>query len=251
MKRALIPMFAAVVGFVAAPRAVAQTADEVIEKHLAAMGGRAALSKLTTLVASGTVVVSAQGADVPGSIEVTRRTPNKVRTLMKLDLSAFGSGEMIVDQRCDGKAAFASNSMQGNREITGEQLQLMLNASYPSALLTYKEAGATAEMQGKDQIGGRAMFVLVYTPKAGPASKMFIDAETYLLARTITRLNVAEAGGAIEQTSDVSDYRDVSGVRLPSSITSSSPAQVVAVTLTKLEINVPVDDAVFSRPAVK
>ena len=251
MNRAFVAMTAAVAGLALAPCAQAQTADEIVEKHLAAMGGRAALSKLTGQVATGTVVVSAQGADIPGSVEISRKAPNKGRTLMKLDLSAFGAGEMIVDQRCDGKTAFSSNSMQGDREITGDPLQSMLNASYPTPLLAYKEAGTMIELQGKDQIGGRAVIVLMYTPKAGPASRMFIDAETFLLVRATTKLNVPEAGGAVEQISDVSDYRDVSGVKVPFSVRSTSPAQTVVITLSKVELNPQLDEAIFSRPVAK
>ena len=251
MTRTFVAMTGTALVLALAPYAAAQTADEIVEKHLAAMGGRAALSKLTGQVATGTVVVSAQGADIPGSVEISRKAPNKGRTLMKLDLSAFGAGEMIVDQRCDGKTAFSSNSMQGDREIAGDQLQSMLNASYPTPLLAYKEAGTTIELQGKDQIGGRAVIVLLYTPKTGPASRMFFDAETFLLARAMTKLNVPEAGGVIEQTSDVSDYRDVAGVKVAFSIRSTSPAQTVAITLSKVEINAPIDDAIFSRPGVK
>jgi hypothetical protein len=221
------------------------------EKHLAATGGRAALSKLTTQVSSGTVLVSAQGADIPGSVEITRKAPNKARTLLKLDLSSVGGSEMIVDQRCDGKTAFASNSMQGDREITGSQLQSMLNASFPSQFLAYKEAGATIELQGRDTVGGRAALVMLYTPKAGPAMRLYFDPDTYLIVRTITKLNVPEAGGEFEQTIDLGDYRAVGGVKVPFSVTVTSPTQTVAVTLSKVEINTPVDDAVFARPGVK
>jgi hypothetical protein len=35
--------------------AAAQTADEIVEKHLAAIGGRAALSKLTSRMMAGTI----------------------------------------------------------------------------------------------------------------------------------------------------------------------------------------------------
>ena len=252
MNRALASLAAAALGAtLAAPCASAQTADEVVEKHLAASGGRAALSKLTSEVAAGTVAISAQGASLTGTIELTRKGPNKSRTLMRIDLSSVGGSEMTIDQRCDGKTAYASNSLQGDREITGAQLQHMLNASFPSPFLTYKEAGAKVELQGRDTIDGKPVLALVYTPPSGPASKLLLDAETYLPVRQVVKLNVPEAGGEIEQTTDMADYREVNGVKQAFAITVTAAGQIVKITLSKVEFNTPIDDAMFSRPAVK
>jgi outer membrane lipoprotein-sorting protein len=231
-----------------AVQAHAQTADDVIEKHLAAMGGRAALAKLESRTSTGSISISAQGADLGGSIEIYNKAPNKSRSYFRIDMSQFGAGEMVVDQRCDGKTAFASNSMQGDREITGAQLQGMLNATFPSPLLGYKDAGAKAELIGKDKLGDRAVYVVQFTPKAGPASKQYFDADTYLIVRTVTKMDVPEMGGEIEQTSDLSDYRDVDGVKIPFKVNVFSSMQTITVTLSKVEHNKPIDDAMFSRP---
>jgi len=234
-----------------ATTAGAQTSDEVIEKHLAAMGGRAAMSKITTQIATGTVTISVQGNDLVGALEVYHKAPNKARTYFKLDLSALGAGEMTVDQRCDGKTAYASNSMQGDREITGDQLQAMLNATFPTPLLDYKEAGAKVELTGKEKIEGRDAHVLVYTPKAGPASRQYFDAETFMLVRSVSKVNVPEMGGEVEQTTDVSDYREVEGMKVPFVVKVATPMQGIAIALTKVEHNKSIDDAMFSRPAAK
>jgi hypothetical protein len=231
--------------------AQAQTADEVIEKHLAAMGGRAALAKLTSEVATGTITVSVQGADLSGPIEVYNKAPNKSRSLIRLDLSQFGQADVVIDQRCDGKTAFASNSMQGDREITGNQLQNMLNERFPSALLTYKEDGAKVELVGKEKVGERDAYVLLYAPKAGSSARQYFDAETYLPIRTVMRVDSPEVGGEVEQTVTTSDYRNIGGIKVPFSIAISSSVQTVAVVLAKVEHNVPIEDAMFSRPAVK
>jgi len=228
-------------------QAQAQTADEIVEKHLAALGGRAALAKLESRTATGTITVSTQGVDLPGSVEIYAKAPNKARSLIRLDLSSVGAGEVTVDQRCDGKSGFVSNSMQGDREITGGQLQSMLNAHFPSALLTYKEAGAKVELLGKEKVGDRAVFVLQYTPKTGPASKQYFDAETYLLVRAVTTFDVPEAGGEVEQTSDLGDYRAVDGVQAAFSITNTNSMQTATIRLTKVEHNKPIDDAMFAK----
>jgi outer membrane lipoprotein-sorting protein len=231
--------------------ASAQTADEIIEKHLTAIGGRAALSKLQTRVATGTIAISAQGADLAGPITLYNKAPNKARRYFTLDLSQFGAGEMVVDLRCDGKTAFQSNNLQGDRELTGRQLQDMLNGTFPTPLLAYKEAGAKAELTGKEKVEARDAFVVLFTPKAGSPSKLFFDAETYLLLRTVVRADVPEAGGELESTTDVSDYRQVDGIKVPFVIKVVNSLQAITMTLAKVEHNTPIEDAMFARPPVK
>jgi outer membrane lipoprotein-sorting protein len=227
--------------------AQAQTADEAIEKVLAAIGGRAALAKVTSRVATGAVSVSTQGIDVGGTVELTNKAPNKARMFMKLDLSAVGGTELVLDRRCDGKAASESNSMSGEREITGDELQSMVNASFPSPFLNYKEAGAKVEVAGKEKLGEKDAVVLVYTPKSGSALRLYFDAQTWQLIRSVTKVNAPAAGGDVEQTTDPSDYREVDGLKVPFTLLVTSPTQSVTIHLKTVEHNRPIDDAIFGR----
>lgn len=247
--RRFIPFVSFAVACLIAPAtASAQTADEIVEKHLAAIGGRPVLVKATSQVAKGTLAVSTQGMDLGGTVEIYRKAPNKARSVLRIDLSAMGGTEVVIEQRCDGKTAYASNSMQGDREITGEQLQGMLNASFPSPLLTYKDAGAAVTLLGKEKLGDRDVYVLQYAPKAGPSSKNYIDAQTYMLVRNTSSIDVPEAGGKLDQSSDFSDFRDAGGIKMPFRIVQNNASQTVSITLSSVEINVPVDDATFARP---
>ena len=160
--------------------AAAQTADEIIGKHLAALGGRTALNNLKSRSLKGTISVSTPVGDITGPIEILNQVPNKSRTFIQLDLSGVGLGKVIQDQRFDGTSGYVVDTMQGNRDITGDQLEAMRNAQFPSPLLNYKEMGATVELAGKEKAGDRDAYVLVGKPKAGPAVRQYIDAETYL-----------------------------------------------------------------------
>ncbi len=227
----------------------AQTADELIDKHLAAIGGRDTISKLQSRMETGTMTLSMQGAEVAGTIEVYNKVPNKTRVLIKLDLSAMGAAEMTIDQRCDGETGFQINTLQGDKEITGNQLQNMRNAQFPSPLLNYKETGAKVEVVGKEKIDGRDMIVLQYTPKTGSASRQYFDPETFLITRIVMKMDIPELGGEIEQTTDLSDYRDTDGIKLPFKSKITNPMQLMTITLSKIEHNKPIDDAMFSKPA--
>jgi outer membrane lipoprotein-sorting protein len=227
--------------------AQAQTADEAVEKALAAMGGRAALTKLTTRVITGTITVSTQGADIPGTVEMSYQAPNLARSVMRLDLSAYGGQELVIEQRCDGKTAVEIDSRTGVKEITGNRLENMLNASFPSPFLNYKQAGGKVEVAGKEKLGERDVIVLVFTPKVGSVSRLFFDAQTWQVVRWTGKLNVPEAGGEIEQTTDPSDYRDVDGVKIPFTLVQSSPVQSLTIRIQKVAHNTPLDDSIFGR----
>lgn len=57
--------------------AQAQTADDVVAKHLQALGGSDALGKLTSRRATGTVTISTPAGDISGPIELLSKAPTK------------------------------------------------------------------------------------------------------------------------------------------------------------------------------
>jgi hypothetical protein len=137
--------------------------------------------------------------------------------------------------------------MQGETPITGNQLDNMRNASFPSALLTYKETGIKVEILPKEKVGDKELVVLLMTPKSGSAVKMFLDPETYLVSRTVTKINLPQMGGDIEQTVELSDYRAVDGVKVPFQVVNSNPMQSLTIRIDKVEHNGTVDDAMFVK----
>ena len=228
--------------------ASAQTAEEVIEKHLTAIGGHAALAKLQSRHMIGTITLSLPtGGDVTGAVEAINAVPNKARTLIKLDLTALGAGPIQIDQRFNGTAGYVLDSMQGDRPITGSQLDNMKSGSFPSPFLGYKERGASVELKGKEKIGDRETYLLVYTPKDGAVVRQYVDAQSYLPVRMVTAVDVPGMG-VLDQTSEFSDLRDVDGVKVPFVIKSASAAQSFTINITKVEHNLAVDEKLFVKP---
>lgn len=245
--RLATPLVAAMVVLLTAPAAWAQTADEVVEKSLAALGGRAAHEKIKTRSMSGTITLGTPAGDIPGTIEVTNALPNKVRTLIKADLTSLGAGPLVIDQRFDGKSGYVLDTLQGNREITGSQLDNMRNTGFPHAFLTYKQLGIAAKLQGKEKIGEREVYVLEFDPSAGSTIRQYVDAQSFLPTRFVVTVTVPQMGD-VEQITDLTDYRAVDGVKLPFKLVASSSLQTYTVELAKVEHNVPVDEKVFVKP---
>lgn len=223
------------------------TADEIIEKHLAALGGRDALGKLTSQKATGTMTIGTPNGDLTGPVEMLSKAPNKARVLIQLDLTPVGmSDKMVIEQKFNGTSAWMLNSMQGDQELTGNQLENMKSNAFPTPLLNYKTAGAKAELLPKEDVNGKSTLVVLYTPKAGSAVRMYFDPESFLLVRTKTTVNTPEMGD-LEQTRDLSDYRIVAGIKSPFMMVNANPAQSITIKLEKVEYNVPIDDAVFGK----
>ena len=233
----------------AVPRASSgQSVDEIVEKHLAALGGRAALSKITSRITTGKITVVTPVGDINGALELFNRAPNSVRTLVKLDLTAAGAGELIYDERFDGSVGYLINSLEGNREITGNQLHNLRNETFPTPLLNSKASGMSLELTGREKVGDRDAFVLTVTPKLGPPLRRYIDTESYLEIRQVIQGEEPNAG-AFEMTIDLLDFREVDGIKLPFQVRATSTVQNFTAIVEKVAHNQPIDAALFSRPA--
>jgi hypothetical protein len=242
---------AVAVGIVAcaAPAFAQKDAEAVIEKSIAALGGRDAHAKIQSRRASGTVSISTPVGEIAGTIDLVNARPNKARALIKADLSALGAGELTVDQRFDGSDGFVLDSLQGNRAISGTQLETMRNSAFPHPYLNYKELGASAQLTGKETVGGREAFVIQFDPATGPEIRNYIDAETLLPIKTVMKVEIPQLGQEVEQTTEFFDYKDVDGVKIPLRLRTSSSVQTITITLTNVEHNGKVDDALFVKPA--
>ena len=211
------------------------------------MGGRAAMEKIKTRSMSGTLTLGTPAGDISGTIETLNAAPNKSRTLIKADLTSLGAGPMQIDQRFDGSTGYVLDSLQGDRPITGNQLDNMKNGGFPHPFLNYKAIGTSVSMAGKEKAGDRDAYVLVFEPTAGSPVRTYIDAETYLPIMTRVKTNLPQVGD-LEQTSRTTDYRDVGGVKVPYKIEVSSAVQSFTIIVNKVENNVAVDDKMFVKP---
>ena len=225
-----------------------QSATDVIERSLTALGGRAAHSKLQSRSATGTIALTTPAGDIAGTLELLNAAPNKTRMLLKADLSALGAGELVVDQRFDGHVGYVLDSLQGNREITGNQLDNMKNSSFPHPFMDFKDRGTSAQLAGKESVGGRDAYVVVFDPASGSQVRNYIDAESYLPIKSVMKVDIPQLGQEVEQTTEFFDYKDVDGIKIPFRIKTSSSIQSITITLTGVNHNVKVDDALFVKP---
>jgi len=242
MKRLLLPVCA----LLFAVSAFAQTADEIIEKHIKAMGGMEKIKAVQTVKATGTMKMGPM--EVP--ITLTKARPESVR----MDFTVQG---MTGSQAYDGTTGWAVMPFMGKKEpekMSDDMLKdIKEEADFDGSLIDSKAKGNTVEYLGKVEVEGSPAYKLKVTTKYGNESIDYVDADSYLVIKTEGKRKVQ--GQEIESESIIGDYKDVQGVMYPHSMQSrrkgAPDGQGQSITVAKYEINSKIDNAVFKMPEVK
>ena len=137
--------------------------------------------------------------------------------------------------------------MQGNRDITGSQLDNLKASAFPHVFLTYKSMGMSVKLGATEKVANRDAYLLTFQPPTGNPLRQYVDAETFLPTRSIIRAELPQMG-EIEQWIDPSDVRELDGVKVPFKLTLTNSMQTIAFTFSKIEHNVAVDDKMFVKP---
>ncbi len=242
MRRAALAAAVCIRIFAAAPPVTQPpglTAEQILEKSIEAVGGREAYAHLRTTLARGTVEF--QGQHLHGAVEFYAKAPNK--RLLVFDLEHLGP----TRQGFDGKVAWIEDPINGLRELAGPDLErVRLEADFHRPL-KWRELYAAVEFAGVQHVAGRQAYVLRLTPRRGKPALHYYDAESFLLVRQDLVQETTQ--GTIEVRAWLSDYRDAGGVKAPFRIEQELPGAKVVIQFTEIRNNVPLDDALFAKPA--
>jgi len=241
MRRKMLTLLA--LGLLLAPAVHAQTVDEILAKHYEAAGGLAKLKSVNTVRVTGTIGMG-PGVDAPFTIE--RKRPG----MRRMEFTIQG---MTGIQAFDGARTWSVMPFMGKKdpEVGSDEdnKNALDDADFDGALVDYKAKGHTIELAGKESVEGADAFKLKVTKKNGTIEYDYLDAETYLLVKTEGK--VKRRGTEMEGETTFSDYKDVDGTMQPFSMETGAKdmPQKQKLTFTKIELNVPLDDARFAVPA--
>jgi len=225
--------------------AFGQTADELLEKNLKAMGGKDKLEALHSVRMTGKMKMGPMEAP----FTITKARPTEVR----FDFTIQG---MTATQAYDGKVGWMVMPFTGNKDpqtMTEEMLKdFRTDADFDGPTFDYKAKGNKVEYVGKEDVEGTPTFKLHVTTKDGKESNEYLDAATYLAIRTEATRNVQ--GQLLETETTIGDYKTVDGLMFPYSIESHVKGKESmgsqAINIDAIELNPKVDTTIFAMPAV-
>ncbi len=211
------------------------TADSILEKYVAALGGADAIKKVTSRVGKG--VITSSGTNTP--IEVFTKAPNK-----RITITHAESGDSST--AFDGTIGWMGSTGRPAREMAPADAKGSALDSEFYLSLRMKEIFAQIRAGRPDKIGDVAVTTLMGTRQGLPPVRFFFDANTGLLLRMVRYTE--NPLGRMPVQIDYADYRDVDGVKTPFRWTLSRPNGRFTIQLTEVKANVPIDDAKFAKP---
>jgi hypothetical protein len=202
------------------------TGIDIINKHIQAVGGRAALAKIRSRVAIG---VAKKDSDAAVPVAIMSEAPNRVSAIYQFQ----GYNWQLS---FDGRKPIFKPTIARAAGVVVQKYEAMLatgtmfnSISLYNSLLEGESGDTKFETKGVKKVRGRATYVVDMRPAKGQSVRLYFDAESFMWIRTdygsvrITKdmgtFTNAVVSKDEESTVDFYietwDFKDVDGVKLP------------------------------------
>ena len=228
------------------------TVDHVLARYVEALGGEAALRRVTSRVITGTQFIpTGPGGTVPtpAAVERYQKAPN-------FAVTTYRAPAYAISQGFDGTTGWAQDQAGHVTAPIALDIARAGRAADFYEPLNLKRQYSEIAVRGIERVNGRDAYLVVGIPPKDKPESLYFDTQTGLLLRKQTVLPTP-IGDSPYQT-DFDDYRDTgSGVKFPFLIqmnpatprTELAPAATLRIT--KVQDNAPIDEAKFVKPATR
>jgi photosynthetic reaction center cytochrome c subunit len=212
------------------------TAEQLIDKYVQAVGGTAAVDKITSRVMKGTIDFG--GKSLP--IEIYSKDPEQ-----RISFTHMPDGDSVT--AFNGHEGWLGTPGHPPREMHGSDLDGAAIDADLHLATHLKTMFSETRVRGAENIGGHEAYLVVGQREGKPAIRMYFDEQSGLLVRLVRFGDTAL--GLLPTQIDYADYLDTNGVKIPYRWTLARPSGVFTIQLSDVKQNVPVDEAKFTKPA--
>lgn len=213
--------------------------DQILARYTEAVGGQAAIDRITSYKAQGTFETSVWRD--PGTFETWGKDPHK--SLSVIEFPRIGT----LKKGFDGETRWVQTPVGTFSDESPRQMAEVERDAEVYRAGKIRNLYQSMSLQGKARLNGRDVYVVEGKPVKGPTEKLFFDADTGLLLRwDMVRRNPQR--GNIFVKVHLDDYREVDGVKVPFKVRFAFESFDLTLKIDTLKHNVPIDDAVFEKP---
>ncbi len=223
----------------------AQTADEIVAKHIEAIGGADKWKAVKAMEMNNKFTV--QGMDIASKTVIV--SGKSLRT----DISVMGQ-EII--SAIDGETGWAQQpAMMGGtgepEDMPGALIKESRKQVYlGGSLLNYKDNGATIELVGKEKLEGVDVYHLKMIEKGGDVTNLFVSTANYYVLKSAGKRNIQ--GKEIEAEVNFSNFKQIEGLTFPYTMETASPmGGMMTIETDSIKLNPKIDESIFKKPAKK
>ncbi|CAN5613355.1 hypothetical protein BH10BAC2_BH10BAC2_06050 [soil metagenome] len=215
----------------------AQTADEIIAKHIEAVGGKETITKITSvIIESGTEVMGNQSSAKTYIV-------NGKAYRNELDFNGQSLVQVVTD-----KGGWAINPFTGGSDpaaMAPEEFNSNADLIYAGdPLVNYAANGGNVELAGQEKIGDINAYKIKYTNKYNVEILYYIDPATSYIIQASKKANVM--GQEVTVNTTLSNYQKTDfGIMMPYTINIDMGQFAMQINTKKVEINKAIDEKIF------
>ena len=240
------------------------TGAEIVNKHIEAVGGKAALAKIKSRVAIG---IAKKDSDSAVPVAIMSEAPSRISAIYQFE----GFNWQLS---YDGAKAIFRPMISHAAGVVMHKYEEMLasgtmfnSISLYNALAAGESADVKFEAKGTKKVRNRPAYVVEAKQGKGQPVRLYFDSETFMWVRTeygsvrITKdmgtftntIEKKDQESTIDFYVETSDFREVDGLKLPFKLEMVATAPIlkqrnvgtIVTTITEYRHNIPIDPKMF------
>jgi len=223
----------------------AQTADEIIAKHIQAIGGENWKNVKSIKMQANITAEAAAGMAIQWTMVAVRDKA------ARMDVSVMG---MTQSTAVNGDKGWANNPFAGKMDpepMTADQVKSMITMTdIDGSVVGYKDKGYTVEYVGTEDVDGTEALKIKINKTDNKVEYCFYDPATYY---EIKNIQVEEVDGkTVESATIYSNFKTQDNIVMAFTMQQANPMMGNStISLTEVVFNPPVDEKIFEMPAKK
>ncbi|MBA3665855.1 MAG: hypothetical protein H0W61_16870 [Bacteroidetes bacterium] len=229
LKKGIVSVFACLLSVTS----FAQTADEIVAKHVEAIGGKENWLKVKSIKMECSM--KAQGAEIKMNIAQVNKKA------MRYDINVMGMSGWSILTNTEGWSFMPFQGQTKPEPMTADDVKSGQDGlEITDDFLTYKASGKKLEYLGKDDVDGTECHKLKMIDKDKKETTYYMDVDNFYVIKKSQKIQAN--GKEMEETTMYSNYKKLpEGIVFAMSFVSGFGQTEIV----KLEINPKIDESIF------